>query len=166
MHIELLYNKSIVTDYLNDDDCLQTIFDYNFGDMKACPGCGDVNPKYYRVRGRMAYCCKECRHQIYPLAGTMFEKSHTPLSVWFKAVDLVEANHKIPSFTLAGELGVTYRTAWRMRAVIISATVLTAMEGPIMHGLVVPVFRHKSRGLEFLTSFELTTEGKKALGRA
>jgi len=35
--------------------------------------------KHYRVKGRTAYPCERCGNHIYPLAGTIFEKSSTPL---------------------------------------------------------------------------------------
>ncbi len=33
--------------------------------------------KHYRVTGRTAYACDHCGNHIYPLAGTIFEKSTT-----------------------------------------------------------------------------------------
>ena len=39
--------------------------------------------KHYRVTGRTAYACDHCGNHIYPLAGTIFEKSTTRLTIGF-----------------------------------------------------------------------------------
>ena len=70
----------------SDDVCLDSLFQSRYGEMEACPNCGVVAPKYYRVKSRTAYECKDCRHQIYPLVGTIFQKSTTPLRYWWHAM--------------------------------------------------------------------------------
>ena len=53
--------------------------------------------------------------QMYPLAGTIFEKSSTPLKSWFYAMYLMASTRTgISAKQLERELGVTYKTAWRM----------------------------------------------------
>ena len=65
----------------------------------------------------MAYSCAYCRRQIYPLAGTVFHKSTTPLRIWFFALFLMtQTRGHITIRKLQKELGVTYKTAWRMHA--------------------------------------------------
>ncbi|WP_277214204.1 IS1595 family transposase, partial [Isoptericola croceus] len=52
---------------------------------------------------------------VYPLAGTIFEKSTTPLKSWFYAMHLIASTRcGISAKQLERELGVTYKTAWRM----------------------------------------------------
>ncbi|HSW88868.1 MAG TPA: hypothetical protein VLG12_06925, partial [Candidatus Saccharimonadales bacterium] len=71
--------------------------------------------KHYKLKDRTAYSCKFCRHQIYPLAGTIFEKTTTPLHFWFYAMFLLtHTKASISIKQLQRELGVTYKTAWRM----------------------------------------------------
>lgn len=53
------------------------------------------------------------------MAGTLFEKSSTPLRLWFYALYLVtKTRAEISAKQLQRELGVTYKTAWRMRTMI------------------------------------------------
>lgn len=53
---------------------------------------------------------------MYPLAGTIFEKSSTPLRLWFYALFLMtHTRGRITIKQLQRELGVTYKTAWRMQ---------------------------------------------------
>lgn len=99
----------------DDDSCLQMIFDSRYGELKACPKCGVVNVKYYRVKNRMSFVCKECRHQIYPLVGTIFEKSTTPLTDWFHAIYLYSVSKNgVSAKEIERQVGVSYKTAHRM----------------------------------------------------
>jgi len=43
-----------------------------------CETC-EKERKHYRGKGRTAYACDRCGNHIYPLVGTIFEKSTTPL---------------------------------------------------------------------------------------
>lgn len=103
----------------DDDTCLQIIFESRFGGLKACPKCGVVSPKYYRVNKRMSFVCKDCRHHIYPLAGTIFEKSTTPLTDWFHALYLFSVSKNgVSAKELERQIGVSYKTAHRMAKMI------------------------------------------------
>jgi transposase-like protein len=80
----------------------------------ACPRYGQAT-KHYRVLSRRSYCCAHCGHHVHPTAGTIFHKSPTPLRLWFYAAYLVASTgSEIPARELQRELGVTYKTAWRM----------------------------------------------------
>ncbi len=63
----------------------------------------------------MQYACEFCGTHIAPLSGTVFEKSTTPLRLWFYAMFLmINTRSGISAKQLQRELGVTYKTAWRM----------------------------------------------------
>jgi len=71
--------------------------------------------KHYRVHGRTAYACETCGNHIYPLVGTIFEKSSTPLKTWFHAMYLMGSTRcGISAKQIQRETGVTYKCAWRM----------------------------------------------------
>ena len=71
--------------------------------------------KHYRVKGRTAYACETCGNHIYPLAGTIFEKSSTALRIWFHAMYLMGSTRcGISAKQIQRETGVTYKTAWRI----------------------------------------------------
>lgn len=99
----------------NDNACLDYIFQQRFNGMVACPKCGVSEPKYYRVRSKKVYECKDCGNQISPLANTIFHKSETPLKKWFYAMYMFSVSgNGVSGKELERTLGVTYKTAWRM----------------------------------------------------
>src|ERR1700686_1046434 len=102
-------------EFPNDDACLAHIAEERFpGGVTKCAKC-DVDRKHYRVRGRTAYACDHCGNHIYPLAGTIFEKSTTSLRLWFYAMYLMGSTRcGISAKQIQREIGVTYKTAWRM----------------------------------------------------
>lgn len=93
----------------DEDTCLEFVFDTLHTRECSCGG------TYKRVRGRKQYQCSKCRFQIAPTAGTIFHKSDTPLSLWFYALFIFSnAKSGISAKELERQLGVTYKTAWRM----------------------------------------------------
>lgn len=100
--------------YGTHKSCLEAIKKLRFPDEMDCPKCKKLSV-FYHVKGRTAYACKFCGHHIYPLAGTIFEKSTTPLDYWFFAMYLmVQTRSGTSAKQLERMLGVTYKTAWRM----------------------------------------------------
>lgn len=98
-----------------DDACLEEIKKLRYPQGIYCYTCDDKT-KHYKVQGRQAYSCEYCRHQVYPLQGTIFEKSTTPLRIWFFCMLLMTYTRgKITAKKIQSELGVTYKTAWRMK---------------------------------------------------
>jgi len=103
------------TEFPNDDACLNHIMEMRWPDGRTmCAKCG-VERKHYRVTGRTAYACDHCGNHIYPLAGTIFEKSTTSLRIWFYAMyQMGSTRCGVSAKQLQRETGVTYKTAWRM----------------------------------------------------
>ena len=103
------------SDFPNDDACLEQIKEQRFpGGIAPCEKCEQPR-KHYRVKGRTAYACDHCGNHIYPLAGTIFEKSSTSLRIWFHAMYLMGSTRcGISAKQVQRETGVTYKTAWRM----------------------------------------------------
>jgi transposase-like protein len=104
---------SLAKDFPNDDACLDFLFDAQHSRSCSCGG------SYRRIVGRKQYQCSKCRFQIAPTAGTIFHKSDTPLTLWFKAI-LAFSNAKsgVSAKYMERELEVTYKTAWRMLTMI------------------------------------------------
>lgn len=98
----------------DDESCLEEIKRLRFPNGIDCVICRNAT-KHYRLQNRMSYACKFCRQQVYPLKNTIFEKTSTPLTVWFYAIYLMTATRaEINARQLQEELKVTYKTAWRM----------------------------------------------------
>jgi transposase len=113
---ELRYTRQqFDREFPTDDACLEQIKEQRFpGGMAVCRKCEGPR-KHYRVAGRTAYACATCGNHIYPLAGTIFEKSTTSLRVWFQAMYLMGSTRcGISAKQIQRETGVTYKTAWRM----------------------------------------------------
>lgn len=102
----------------DDDSCLEHLFNVRFGQGHECPKC-ERETKWYKLKNEQAYSCPNCGHHIHPQVGTIFEKSRTPLQLWFYAVFLfTTSRHGVSGKELQRQLGVTYKTAWRMCALI------------------------------------------------
>ena len=99
----------------NDDACLEQIKEQRFpGGVAVCHKC-EKPRKHYRVKGRKAYACETCGNHIFPLAGTIFEKTSTSLRLWFYAMYLMGSTRcGISAKQIQRETGVTYKCAWRM----------------------------------------------------
>jgi transposase len=87
------------------------------GEHTYCPKCGSkrVFKRYATKQGRQSWTCTGCGHHVHPTAGTIFHKSSTSLQLWFYAMYLMTSTRcGISAKQLERELGVHYKTAWRM----------------------------------------------------
>ncbi len=101
-------------DFPDDESCLEWLRNYLYPDGIFCKLCGEVT-KHHRMKSRPSYSCDRCGHHEHPMAGTIFENSRTPLRAWFHAVFLMASTRGgISAKQLEREIGVTYKTAWRM----------------------------------------------------
>lgn len=107
--------KEFRSEFPNDDACLDRVMDIRFGGRRfTCPGCNKPS-QFHRIANRRAYACQLCGHHVYPCAGTIFEKSRTPLSDWFFVMYLMTSTrHGVAAKEVERQLGCTYKTAWRM----------------------------------------------------
>lgn len=101
-------------EFPTDEACLEWLRNYLYPDGVFCKVCGEVT-KHHRVKSRPSYSCDRCGHHVHPMAGTIFEDTRTPLRTWFHAVFLMASTRcGISAKQLEREIGVTYKTAWRM----------------------------------------------------
>jgi len=90
------------------------LFDVRFGQSHECPKC-EKGTKWHRIKAERAYSCQSCGHHLHPTVRTIFEGSRTSLQSWFYAIYLfTSSRHGVPAKELERQLGVTYKTAWRM----------------------------------------------------
>ncbi len=107
-----------VQDFFNkfstDEACLEHLMMLRFGNPMYCPKCG-AEGQFAKLKKLPAYACPTCGHHIHPMVGTPFERSRTSLQKWFYAMYLfTTSRHGVPAKELQRQLGVTYKTAWRM----------------------------------------------------
>src|SRR5579872_1927168 len=118
----------------DDAACLAFLMDQKYpSGLVPCEKCG-VERKHHRLANRPAYSCDHCGSHIYPMAGTIFQDSRTPLRTWFYAMFLMSSTRcGISAKQIQRETGVTYKTAWRMFKQIrtlLSQDEDTQLEGP------------------------------------
>lgn len=112
-------NKPLkIRDFLDrfpdDAACLDHLMRTRYGERFVCFGCLR-EAKYYRLKARRSYECEHCGHQVYPMAGTPFEQTRTNLRDWFYVMFLFCASRNgVAAKEVQRQIGVTYKTAWRM----------------------------------------------------
>ena len=104
------------------------------GEHAYCPRCGTARSfkRYQGARQRQVWTCTSCSLQISPTAGTIFHKSSTSLQLWFYALWIMTSTRcGISAKQLERELGVTYKTAWRMFNLIRNRLMTQDYQGPL-----------------------------------
>lgn len=93
-----------------------------YNDVLICPHCGSKVRVQHRNDNLKLCNCHNCNNTFSPFKNTIFEKSSTDLRKWFYAIHLFLNSKKgISGLQLQREIGVTYKTAWRMLKQIRSA---------------------------------------------
>jgi len=104
-------------------------------DGAYCPRCGQTET-VKKLGGKAAdlgqYNCRDCRKKFTVTVGTVFERSHIPLTTWMLAFHLMTASKKgMSAHQLHRMLGVTYKTAWFMAHRIREAMKPSKDAGPL-----------------------------------
>src|SRR3954453_12985214 len=101
----------------DDEACLDYLWRDRFaedGHTATSPKCEKAR-RFHRMKPRPSSSCDSCGHHLHPTAGTMFAKSSTSLQLWFYAIYIMSSTRcGISAKQLERELGVKYKTAWRM----------------------------------------------------
>lgn len=106
--------------YPDDAACLEHLWRTRHsadGEHADCPKCECERTfkKYATAQGRQSWTCTGCGHHVHPAAGTIFQGSSTSLHLWYYAMYLMASTRcGISAKHLERELGVAYKTAWRM----------------------------------------------------
>src|SRR3990172_1266511 len=106
--------KNFKAQFPNDDACLEWLVRNRWPEGITCAKCQRVT-KHHKRSNRPLYMCDNCGTDVAPMAGTIMEHSSTPLTSWFHAMFLMASTRcGISAKQLEREIGVTYKTAWRM----------------------------------------------------
>jgi transposase-like protein len=96
-----------------EKQCREYLFERRWPKGFVCPKCG--HPEYFNIQSRNRYQCKACNHQASVTAGSIMDKTRTPLVKWFMAFFLMaEDKRGISALRLMKRIGVAYYTAWTM----------------------------------------------------
>ena len=108
--------------FRSDADCLDYLEWLRWPAGFVCPGCGHAGG-WRLADGR--FMCSGCGRRTSVTAGTIFDRTRTPLTVWFTACWLFAAGKDgISALSLKRTLEIgSYQTAWamlhRLRAVLV-----------------------------------------------
>ncbi|MET0251412.1 MAG: IS1595 family transposase [Novosphingobium sp.] len=96
------------------ESCLDHLMRVRYGERHECEKCGK-DARFYRVKARRSYACEWCGAQVYPTAGTPFDRTRTSLRDWFFVMfQFCSTRNGVAAKEVERQLGVTYKTAWRM----------------------------------------------------
>ena len=98
----------------DQNTCLKFLEKLRWPNGFCCPRCHYQGKPYSLTRGRLS--CPSCRYQASVTAGTLFEKTRTPLTYWFAAAwYITNEKHGVSALGLQRLLGLgSYQTAWTM----------------------------------------------------
>jgi len=119
--------------FANDADCREYLEAMRWPKGFVCPTCGGSQAG--RMRSGLWH-CRGCERQTSVLAGTVFQDTHLPLTVWFRAMwHVTSQKNGMSALGLQRVLGLgSYRTAWTMLHKLRRAMVRPGRER--LHGLV------------------------------
>lgn len=104
--------------YSNEAAAREHLEGIRWADGVYCPHCGgydDIRKLGGAAADKGLWHCKPCRKKFTVTVGTVFERSHIPLSKWLAAFALMCSSKKgISAHQGHRMIGVTYKTAWFM----------------------------------------------------
>lgn len=97
--------------FSNERACRDYLFRLRWSDGFRCPRCG--HDKAWPVRTVLFQCVK-CSYQVSVTAGTIFQDSHKPLTMWFRVIWWITGQKTGTSaLSLQQVFGLgSYKTAW------------------------------------------------------
>ena len=110
--------REFVKMFPDDETCTAYLDKLRWAGGFACPSCKTSAEPWRQTRGRLV--CPACRHQASVTAGTIFDKTRTPLTTWFEAAwHMTTAKNGLSAQTLNRTLGAGVRRGlWERRAVM------------------------------------------------
>jgi transposase-like protein len=98
----------------SEEACLAYLQKLRWPTGFVCPACAVIEAPYRSSRGRLM--CRACGRQSTVTAGTIFDKTRTPLRVWLAAAwYLTNQKQGVSALGLQRVLGLgSYQTAWTL----------------------------------------------------
>ena len=106
--------KQFMNFFASEHSCQQYLERVRWPGGFVCRRCGVCEAPYRASRGRLM--CRACRYQASVCAGTIFDKTRTPLRTWLAAAwYLTNQKQGVSALGLQRVLGLgSYETAWAM----------------------------------------------------
>ena len=119
----------------DDAACAAYLEKARWGDGFACPHCGTAGEPFHFENRPGVLRCRKCRQNTGLTVGTVMERSHTPLNVWFWAAYLVASQTPgMSAVQFQRQLGCQWRSKkgppWRCKKGPLGGCGLV----PVVHG--------------------------------
>ena len=99
--------------FSSEEACIKYLAALRWPAGWACPRCAGLDA--WSIR-RARWLCDHCRYEMSVTAGTIFQDTHLPLTLWFRALwQITSQKNGISALGLQRVLGLgSYKTAWAM----------------------------------------------------
>ena len=105
-----------IRNYGTESQCESALEASRWPNGFRCPHCNDSRHSTYLRSRRKLYQCYRCRRQTSLIAGTIFESTKLPLTIWFLSMHLLtQAKNNVSALELSRHLGVSYNSAWLIK---------------------------------------------------
>ena len=106
--------NDFIKQYGTEDQCFDALYAWRWPKGFQCPACG--HDKCCQLTIRKLQQCNRCNRQTSLTAGTIFESTKLPLTLWFQGIYLITQDKKgISAMKLHRHLGDCARNLVRLR---------------------------------------------------
>jgi len=122
--------------YGTDSQCERAMARSRWPEGFVCPKCGAQQASRFRRGRQTVWQCCRCRVQTSVTSGTPLADTKLPLRLWWLAIYLTtQAKNGISALELSRQLGVCYRTAWRIKHKLMAVMAYREIDR-VLHGVV------------------------------
>jgi transposase-like protein len=106
--------QEFITQYGSEERCRQALTRWRWPDGFKCPKCG--HDHYCSLKPRNLFQCNRCLAQTSVTAGTIFDSTKLPLTIWFLAIYLItQSKISVSALSMKRTLGISYNSALLMK---------------------------------------------------
>ena len=106
--------NEFLSQYGTEEQCFNALYAWRWTEGFVCPNCN--HDKCCQLTSRKLQQCNRCHQQTSLTAGTIFESTKLPLTLWFQGIYLITQDKKgVSAMQLHRQLGISYNAAWRMK---------------------------------------------------
>lgn len=106
--------NEFIKHYGTEEQCFNALYTWRWPNGFECPNCGHDHS--CQLNTNKLQQCNRCHRQTSLTAGTIFESTKLPLTIWFQGLYLITQGKKgISAMQLHRQLGISYNAAWRMK---------------------------------------------------
>ena len=111
-----------------EQQCFDALYHWRWPNGFVCPNCG--HDRGCQLTTHKLQQCYRCNRQTSITAGTIFEATKLPLTVWFQGIYFMTQDKKGASaMNLHRQLGISYNAAWRMRHKLMQVMMIALADG-------------------------------------